>query len=31
MITVIAAIAKNYALGKDNDLIWHLPADLKKI
>ena len=30
MITVIAAIAKNYALGKDNDLIWHLPADLKR-
>jgi dihydrofolate reductase len=30
MITVIAAIAKNYALGKDNNLIWHLPADLKR-
>ncbi|WP_299063884.1 dihydrofolate reductase [uncultured Polaribacter sp.] len=30
MITVIAAIAKNNALGKDNDLIWHLPADLKR-
>ncbi|AQS95038.1 MULTISPECIES: dihydrofolate reductase [Polaribacter] len=30
MITVIAAIAQNYALGKDNDLIWHLPADLKR-
>ncbi len=29
-ITVIAAIAKNNALGKDNDLIWHLPADLKR-
>lgn len=26
--TIIAAIAKNNALGKDNDLIWHLPADL---
>lgn len=30
MITVIAAIAKNNALGKNNDLIWHLPADLKR-
>jgi len=30
MITVIAAIAANNALGKDNDLIWHLPADLKR-
>jgi len=26
--TIIAAIANNNALGKDNDLIWHLPADL---
>ena len=30
MITIIAAIATNNALGKDNDLIWHLPADLKR-
>ncbi|WP_435415502.1 dihydrofolate reductase [Polaribacter aestuariivivens] len=30
MITVIAAIANNNALGKNNDLIWHLPADLKR-
>jgi dihydrofolate reductase len=30
MITIIAAIAQNNALGKDNDLIWHLPADLKR-
>ena len=28
MTTLIAAIANNNALGKDNDLIWHLPADL---
>jgi dihydrofolate reductase len=28
MTTIIAAIAANNALGKDNDLIWHLPADL---
>lgn len=30
MITIIAAIANQNALGKDNDLIWHLPADLKR-
>jgi len=30
MITIIAAIAKNNALGKDNKLIWHIPADLKR-
>lgn len=27
---IIAAIADNNALGKDNDLIWHLPADLQR-
>lgn len=30
MITIIAAIAKNNELGKNNDLIWRLPADLKR-
>ena len=30
MITIIAAIADNHALGKNNQLIWHLPADLKR-
>ena len=30
MITIIAAIGVNNELGKDNDLIWHLPADLKR-
>jgi len=30
MLTIIAAVAKNNALGKDNKLIWHLPADLKR-
>jgi len=30
MTTIIAAIAENNALGKDNQLIWHLPADLKR-
>lgn len=30
MITIIAAVGRNRALGKDNDLIWHLPADLRR-
>lgn len=30
MITIIAAIGNNNELGKNNDLIWHLPADLKR-
>ncbi|MDB4297245.1 dihydrofolate reductase [Flavobacteriaceae bacterium] len=30
MTTIIAAKAQNNELGKDNDLIWHLPADLKR-
>lgn len=30
MVTVIAAIGQHNELGKDNDLIWHLPADLKR-
>lgn len=30
MVTIIAAIAENNALGKDNQLIWHLPSDLKR-
>lgn len=29
-ITIIAAIANNNALGKNNQLIWHLSADLKR-
>ena len=29
-IAIIAAIANKNALGKDNDLIWHIPADLKR-
>ena len=27
--SIIAAIGKNNELGKNNDLIWHLPGDLK--
>ncbi|MEN8765923.1 MAG: dihydrofolate reductase [Wenyingzhuangia sp.] len=30
MTTIIAAIGTNNELGKNNDLIWHLPADLKR-
>lgn len=30
MIVIIAAIAQKNALGKNNELIWHLPADLKR-
>ena len=30
MITVIAAVAENNAIGKNNDLIWSLSADLKR-
>ncbi|MCG2793317.1 MAG: dihydrofolate reductase [Weeksellaceae bacterium] len=29
MITIIAAIGRNNALGKDNQLLWRLPEDLK--
>ncbi|MES2416495.1 MAG: dihydrofolate reductase [Patescibacteria group bacterium] len=28
-ISIIAAIGKNNELGKENKLLWHLPADLK--
>jgi dihydrofolate reductase len=30
MITLIAAAAENNALGKDNQLVWHLPDDFKR-
>jgi dihydrofolate reductase len=29
-ISIIVAIAKNYAIGRNNDLLWHIPADLKR-
>ncbi|WP_462265049.1 dihydrofolate reductase [Mucilaginibacter sp.] len=28
-ITIVVAIAQNKAIGKNNQLLWHLPADLK--
>ncbi|HAN19979.1 MAG TPA: dihydrofolate reductase [Bacteroidales bacterium] len=29
MISIIVAVAENNVIGKDNNLIWHLPKDLK--
>jgi dihydrofolate reductase len=31
MLSIIAAVSKNNALGKENKLLWHLPADLKRL
>ena len=28
-LTIVAAVASNLALGKNNQLLWHLPADLQ--
>ena len=30
MITLIVAVGKNNELGKENDLVWHLPNDFKR-
>ncbi|HEY9114375.1 MAG TPA: dihydrofolate reductase [Bacteroidales bacterium] len=29
-ISIIVAIASNHAIGKDNDLLWHISNDLKR-
>jgi dihydrofolate reductase len=29
IVTAVVAIAENRAIGKDNELLWHLPKDLK--
>jgi len=29
IISIIAAISENHVLGKDNDLVWHLPDDMR--
>ncbi len=28
-VSIIAAVAENGVIGKDNDLVWHLPDDFK--
>lgn len=28
--SIIAALGKNYEIGRNNDLIWHISADLKR-
>ena len=30
MLSIIVAIAENYAIGLNNDLLWHIPADLAR-
>lgn len=30
MLSIIVAVAQNLAIGKNNDLIWHISADLKR-
>ena len=27
--SIIVAVAENGVIGKDNDLVWHLPADMR--
>ena len=30
MLSIIVAVANKQVIGKDNQLIWHLPEDLKR-
>lgn len=30
MISIIAAVSDDLGIGKDNDLLWHIPEDLKR-
>ena len=30
MISIVAALGRNRVLGKDNQLLWHIPDDLKR-
>lgn len=30
MISIIVSISQNYAIGKDNKLLWHISEDLKR-
>lgn len=29
MLSIIVAIAKNHIIGKNNELLWHIPEDMK--
>ena len=29
-VSIIVVVAKNFAIGKNNRLLWHIPADLKR-
>ncbi len=28
--SIVVAVASNHAIGRNNDLLWHLPEDLKR-
>lgn len=30
MISIIAAVSEDFGIGKNNDLLWHIPEDLKR-
>jgi dihydrofolate reductase len=30
MISIIAAVSDDWGIGKENDLLWHIPEDLKR-
>jgi dihydrofolate reductase len=30
MISIIVAVSDNWGIGKDNELLWHIPEDLKR-
>jgi dihydrofolate reductase len=30
MISIIVSVSENWGIGKDNELLWHIPDDLKR-